>query len=70
MSVCLQDVADLAEESQGEAEALKESKASERLGRRVEVMLNKIDHTLRKVESDYVADRDSQSSVGVLEEHQ
>ena len=67
---CFQDVADLVEECEGEPEALQESKASVRLGQRVEAMLNKLDHTLRVLESEYVADKDGQSSVGNLEEHQ
>lgn len=69
-SFILKDVADLVEECEGEDVSLKESKASVRLGRRVEVMLDKIDSTLHRLESEYVADKDSKSSVRTLKENQ
>ncbi len=52
-----QDVADLAVECTDEE--LQESKASARLGRRVEAMISKVDMTLQTLQSDFVSSGDS-----------
>ena len=53
LSVCVQDVADLAVECGAEAE-LKESKGSVRLGQRVEAMIGKLDQALQRLGSELV----------------
>ena len=50
-----QDVAELAEECQEAQEALTESKASVRLGRKVEDLIAQVDSTLWQLEKDYVS---------------
>lgn len=52
---CVQDVAELAEECVAAEEELAESKASARLGKRVEAMISRLDSTLLQLE-DYIAD--------------
>lgn len=51
-----QDVAELAEECRGAEEELTESKASARLGKKVEAMISRLDSTLLQLEKDYIAD--------------
>ncbi|CAI8058224.1 Mitochondrial proton/calcium exchanger protein [Geodia barretti] len=50
-----EDVAELAEESQEAQEALMESKASVRLGKRVEDLISQVDSTLWQLEKDIVS---------------
>ena len=62
--LCLQDVADLAEqcEGAGDEEVLEESSVSRHLGKRVEAMLSSIDSTLSKLEGSSVHSKLASSS--------
>ena len=49
-------MAELVEKSVGAEKEIKESKASARLGKKVEAMISRLDSTLGQLEKDYVAD--------------
>ena len=66
----IQDIADLAQECSEGEEKLEESIASERLGRRVEAMLSKVDKTLSNLERDFVTRDEGDDTVPGLEKHQ
>lgn len=51
----VKDVAELVEECQDTHETLTESKASVRLGKKVEGLISQVDQTLWQLEKDYVA---------------
>ena len=60
--LCLQDVADLAEECEDE---LVESKASVRLGRQVDAMISRVDRTLESLEGTNAEDNKTLSKMTV-----
>jgi LETM1 and EF-hand domain-containing protein 1 len=64
-----EDVAELVEKSVGADEEITESKASVRLGKKVEAMISRLDSTLGQLEKDYVAG-DSQGLVSVQDDKQ